>query len=123
MVRVMKTLLTFTDTQIVIHHKGIDHSYRRTGGTVLLTEEEAGNLPEPLALILILLAGARKFYIEKSAYRAVRERVWTLLDRKAGGLNPIGIDCYSKDEGVFEAAELNRAAVGDMIGAKSKPAK
>lgn len=120
----MKTLLTFTDSQIVIHYKGTDHGYRRTGGTMILTEEEAANLPEPLALILVLLAGARKFYLEKNLYFAVRNRIWTLLDRNVGGLNTIGLECYDGDEAVLEAAALSRVAVRDMAGqTKTKSTK
>ena len=106
----MKKLISHIGEDVVITHNGLVHSFKRSGGTLLVPGDKAGDLPEPLVLVLILLAGAGFFYLQKDSYFALRERIWTYLDRKNGGLNVAGMQVYSDDEAVQEAAELNRQA-------------
>ena len=106
----MKKLIAHIGEDVVITHNDLVHSFKRSGGTLLVPGDKAGELPEGMVLILILLAGAGFFYLQKDSYYLLRERVWTFLDRKNGGLNVAGMQVYSDDEAVQEAAELNRQA-------------
>ena len=107
----MKKLLAHLPSSVVINHSGNNYTFSRRGGNVEPTEQQLEGLPEAVALILVFLSGARRIYIQKSAYFAIREQIWTLLDREAGGLNAVGLEIYGADEAVMEAAQEHRAAI------------
>jgi hypothetical protein len=107
----MKTILSYTNTGVIIHLENGDHPYKRRGAMLLLSETDTDGMPEPLALILTLLSGARKYYIPKETYFEIREKVWTYLDRCAGGLNEAGLAQFQNDADVLEASALHKAAI------------
>lgn len=115
----MKTLLTYLLHSVEINHAGNKYTYTRRGGTVEPTDQQIEEMPEPVALILILLSGACRIYLDKSAYFAIREKIWTLLDRSAGGLNAVGIEIYGSDEAVIEAAQAHREAIANSPKTKN----
>lgn len=110
----MKTLLQHQPNSAVINHGGINYTFTRRGGTVEPTEQQIEELPEAVALILVLLSGARRIYVPKSAYFALREKIWTLLDRSEGGLNAVGLEIFGNDEAVMQAAQEHRDAISNM---------
>ena len=114
----MKKILTHLASSVVINHAGTNHTFSRRGGTIEPTEQQIEELPEAIALVLVLLAGARRIYLEKDAYFAIREQIWTLLDREAGGLNTIGQEIYADDEAVMQAAQEHRGAIATATKTK-----
>jgi len=105
----MKKLLTLQLDKIIIHHKGVDHQITQRGGTLVFSEAQISEIPEAVALILVLLSGARKFFIGKESYFAIREGIWFHLDRASGGLTETALELFEDDVAVIEAAKLNRA--------------
>jgi len=106
----MKKLVTTTLAAVIVHYQGGNHSFKRVKGAVEIDAVEIGNLPESLALVLILLAGARKLYLARDTYMAISDGVWFHIDREKGGLNPEAEELFADDEDVLAAAALHRQA-------------
>lgn len=114
----MKTLLTYLLDHVVVHHNGTDYKLPHSAGSIKIPPAQIEKLPEAVVLILVLLAGARKFYVPKETYFCLRERIWTCLDRNHGGLNAVGLGIFSGDPAVLEAANQHKAAVQEKGKAK-----
>ena len=106
----MKNLVTLQLDNVTLHHKGADYTYPRKNGAVEIPAADIGNIPEAVALLIVLLAGAKRVYLARETYFAVREGVWFHLDRANGGITEAAHELFEDDEEVLEAAKLNREA-------------
>ncbi len=104
----MKKLLTLQLDKIIIHHKEADYTFPRKNGAVHMPPVDIGNIPEGVALLMILLSGSKRIYLAKETYFALREGVWFHLDLECGGLNESAKELFEDDEDVLGAAELHR---------------
>ena len=116
----MKKLLTSTLDKVVLHHKGVDYTFTRSNGAMDIPAEQIGDLPEAVALLLILLSGARRLYLPKETYFLVREPVWFHLDRSRGGLTEAALELFEDDEAVLETAKLHRTVFAKTTVKKTK---
>jgi hypothetical protein len=103
----MKNLITLLD-KVTLNHKGLDYTFPRRNGAVEIPATELGDIPESVALLLVLLSGAKRIFLEKETYFALREGVWFHLDLNSGGLKESAKELFEDDEDVLEAAELHR---------------
>ena len=101
-----KKIVTLKLDNVTIHAEA-DYTYPREKGAVDIPADKIGDVPENVALILVLLSGARKFYITRATYYALREGVWHHLDRAGGGITAAAQELFEDDEAVLEAARLN----------------
>jgi len=106
----MNPLLTKSLDQVTIHRKGADYTFPRNDGAVEIPYDEIGDMPETVALILILLAESKRLYLSKETYFAIRDGVRFHLDRANGGLTEAAMELFEDDAGVLEAAKLHREA-------------
>ena len=112
----MKNLSILLD-KVIISRKEGEYTFPRINGALDIPPEEIGNIPETLALLLILLSGAKRVYLAKETYFSLRDGIWFHLDLKEGGLNESAMELFEDDKDVIQAGELHRKAF------KKKPTK
>ena len=116
----MKKLLTVSLDKVTLHHRGVDYTFNRNKGALDIPAEQIGDLPEALALLLVLLAGAGRFYLPPNTYFAVRDGVWVHLDKAKGGLSEAAQELFEDDPEVLAAAKIHRAAHAQKPAKKTK---
>jgi len=107
----MKKLISTQLDKVTLHYQKGDHVYPRRKGAVEINADEIGNMTEGLALMLVLLAGARKLYLAKDTFLAITDGVWFHLDRERGGLTAEAEELFGDDEDVLAAAAAHREVV------------
>ena len=68
----MKKFVTKQLDKVTIHYGGVDYSYPRRKGAIEITSEQVGEMSESLALLIVLLAGAKKLYLPSDTYFSIR---------------------------------------------------
>jgi len=107
----MKKLVTVQLDKVTLHYQSHDHVYPRRKGAVEVNAEDIGNMTEGLALMLVLLAGARKLYLAKDTFLVITDAVWFHLDRERGGLTAEAEELFGDDEDVMAAASAHREVI------------
>lgn len=103
----MKNISILID-KVIIRHKESEYSFPRINGALDIPPEKIGKIPEVLALLLILLSGAKRLYLAKETYFALRNGIWFHLDLQKGGLKELAKELFEDDEDVIQAGELHR---------------
>ena len=106
----MKNKIITMKLDNVTIHEDTDYTYPREKGAVDIPADKIGEVPENVALILVLLSGARRYYITRATYYALREGVWHHLDRAGGGITAAAQELFEDGEAVLIAAKISREA-------------